>query len=200
MPLALFIAYPLLAHTGVLLAQPLLQALALCCLYAGVFYAPLRQRQVLHWLGFAAYTAIIVAVTGLGGGVYALYLPPLAMTALACAGFARSLRPAETPIVTRIAEAVHGRLEPQLRAHTRRVTVAWVVVLATLFLITLGLSVLDLHTWWSWMTNVINYLVLGAMFVLDYAYRRWRFPDHDREGFVGHLRQVIRGGRATRKP
>lgn len=196
MPVVLFVSYPLLAHLGVLLAQPALQAAALCCLFAGVFYAPLGQRRGAYWLAFLTYAAVVILVTGLGGGVYALYLPPLALTGLACAGFARSLQTGQTPLITRIAETVHGTLNDTFRVHTRRVTAIWAAVLGVLWLITLILTLTEQRVWWSWLTNVINYLVLGGLFLLDYLYRRWRYPDHDREGFIGHIRQVIRGSRA----
>lgn len=200
MPVVLLIAYPLLAHLGILLAQPALQAAALCSLFAGVFYKPLSERRWTSWLALLVYAAVVVVMTRVGGGVYALYLPPLAMTGLACAGFARSLRPGETPMITRIAETIDGKLSPPLQAHTRRVTAIWATVLALLFVLTLVLTLMGEREWWSWLTNVINYFILGAMFVLDYLYRRWRFPGHDRDGFIGHLRKVIRNQRVNRLP
>lgn len=195
MPLLLFIAYPVLAHLGVLLHLPLLQWLALLALFAAVLYQPLRGGRALAWLGFAVYAALTLLLARAGGGIYALYIPPLALLGLAWLGFARSLRAGATPLVTQIATTVHGTLSLPLQHYTRQVTQAWTVLLALLFLVTLLLTVTGPRAWWSLQTNVINYSALGLAFVVDYLWRRWRFPGHDRDGFIGFIRTVARNGR-----
>jgi hypothetical protein len=43
---------------------------------------------------------------------------------------------------------------------------------------------------WSLMTNVVHYIILGAVFVLEYAYRRCRFRHHEHSGLFQFLRRL----------
>jgi hypothetical protein len=47
------------------------------------------------------------------------------------------------------------------------------------------------------MTNVVHYLILGAVFVLEYAWRRVRFRHHQHLGPLQFLRRMaqVRLGR-----
>lgn len=194
MPVLLFIAYPLLAHLGVMLGLPALQWLALQSLFAGVFHRKLRAGDRRVWLTLVLFGAGTWALATLGGGLYALYLPPLVLTGLACAAFATTLRPGEVPLVTRIATSVHGTLSPELVAHTGRVTRIWAGLLGGLFAMTLALTLAGPREWWSLFTNFVSYALMGLMFAGEYAYRRWRFPQHDNGSFVSYLRTVARAG------
>jgi len=189
--LALFLSYPLLVHLGVLLERTPLQWLALQTLFAAIFINLLSQPRFAVWALWLLFALATGALMRAGGGLYALYVPPLALLALAFSGFAQSLGAGRTPLVTQMALAIHGELAPPLRQHTRRVTQLWAINLAAMFLIALVLSVTGPHTVWSLFTNLINYLWMGAIFAGEYVYRRWRFPEHDRDGFIGYLRKLI---------
>lgn len=194
MPTVLFVAYLLLVHLGVVFEMPALQWLALQALFAAILLLPLKAGRPACWWAWALFAAATALISFFGDGIYALYLPPLVLTGLACAAFARSLRVGMVPLITQIATAVHGPLNPPLARHTRQVTQLWTVVLALLFVITLLLTLSGRRTWWSWFTNAGSYLVMGLLFAGEFAYRRWRFPGHDRDGFIGHLRRVARSG------
>jgi uncharacterized membrane protein len=45
---------------------------------------------------------------------------------------------------------------------------------------------------WSLFTNFINYLLLAALFPLEYLYRRIRYQHLPHTGFIGYLRDVSR--------
>ncbi|TJY58298.1 hypothetical protein E4T66_16525 [Sinimarinibacterium sp. CAU 1509] len=189
--LALFLSYPLLVHLGVLFEQRPLQWLALQALFAAIFFNLLSQLRIAIWVLWLLFAAVTAALMASGGGIYALYVPPLALLALAFSGFAQSLASGRTPLVTQMAVAIHGELSPPLLRHTRQVTQLWAMNLAAMFVIALVLSVTGPRTVWSLFTNLINYLWMGAIFAGEYAYRRWRFPEHDRDGFIGYLRKLI---------
>jgi uncharacterized membrane protein len=44
---------------------------------------------------------------------------------------------------------------------------------------------------WSLMTNVIQYLLMGAVFVFEYAYRRWRFRHLPHESFAAMVAALM---------
>ena len=45
---------------------------------------------------------------------------------------------------------------------------------------------------WSVFTNFVSYAILGAMFPLEYAWRRWRYRRLEHPGFWDHLKLVAR--------
>lgn len=192
MPLALFAAYPLLVHLSIMLAQPLLGWVALQCLYCGVFLGPLRAGRAGAWIGLLAFGAATLVLSRIGGGLYALYVPALALPGLAFAAFAGSLRPGQTALVSRIAQLERGELPPPLQRYTRRITWLWALCLAALWLTTAALTLFGSEQAWSLFTNVLSYALIGSLFLGEYVYRRWRFREYDHPGFFGHLRLVIR--------
>jgi len=194
MHVALFVAYLLFVHLGVVLSSPPLQWLALQALFLTVLLVPLRNKRVAAWLAWLAFAAATGAVARIGGGIYMLYLPPLALSGLACVAFLRSLRAGQTPLVTQVATAVHGALSPALTLHTRHVTQLWAIALCLIFVITLALTLSGEHEAWSLFSNAGTYVIMALLFAGEFAYRRWRFPDHDRDGFVGYLRRIARSG------
>ncbi len=189
----LALGYPLLAHLAVILHDRRLQWLALVWLLGIALSGALLQRRAWAWgvliLGGAALYWLVVA----GKGLIALYVPPAVIPAALFLGFAGSLRAGQTPLVTRIARLMHeGPLPDDLVVYTRHVTQLWCVVCAALFVSAVLLALFATPALWSLMTNVVHYLVLGAVFVLEYAYRRVRFRHHEHSGLFQYLRRLAR--------
>jgi uncharacterized membrane protein len=59
-----------------------------------------------------------------------------------------------------------------------------------LFLSAVLLAMFATSELWSLMTNVVHYLVLGAVFILEYFWRRIRFRHHEHLGLIQFLRRV----------
>jgi uncharacterized membrane protein len=70
------------------------------------------------------------------------------------------------------------------------VTILWAAVCAAMFVSAVLLAVFAPPGLWSLMTNLIHYLVLGAVFILEYSWRRIRFRHHEHLGFIQFLRRV----------
>ena len=187
----LILAYPLLVHLAVVLHQPLLQWLALCCLVAVPLYPRLRAGHLLNWLIYLALAAALFLLTRAGGGRYALFLPPIVFPLIGAWFFGRSLRVGEVPLITRIARASRGgNLPAELAPYTRGVTWLWTLTLAGMALLSLLLAVFAPLELWSLFTNFLNYLILGALFPLEYLWHRWRFRHLEHPSFIGHIRNV----------
>jgi uncharacterized membrane protein len=189
--LGLALAYPLLTHAAVWLRLPFLQWLALCALLAIALLEPLVRLRAWAWLALCAIGAALYALVRFGGGVYALYLPPVLLPAALLGVFAASLRPGAIPLVTRFATAIDGPLPPPLAAYTRQVTLCWVAVLALLAGSGAVCALFAPPMVWSVMTNFVHYIILGGMFLLEYLYRHWRFRELKRAGFISYLRQLV---------
>lgn len=187
----LALGYPLFAHLAVVFHEPRLQWLALTWLLMISLLVPLRQRRAWAWITLLGGAALLYGLVAAGNGLYALYLPPVVIPAALLLLFASSLRRGETPLVTRIATHMHGGTLPApLVPYTRRVTWLWCLVCASLCLSAVWLAWFASPELWSLMTNVIHYLVLGAVFILEFAWRRMRYAQYENFGVVQYFKRL----------
>lgn len=189
----LVLAYPTLAHLSVWLSNRSLQWLALVCLLATGLWNPLLSKRPWAWLALFVGAAALFVVTRRGNGMYALYAPPILIPLAMLLLFARSLRKGETPLITRIATTMRGEPLPEaLRIYTRRVTQLWCGVSTLLIISALTSAIWANAEVWSLMTNLVHYLALGAVFVLEFFYRRLRYRQLEPWGLLQYLRRLTR--------
>ena len=176
-----------------MLQQPLLQWLALCCLVAIPLYQGLRAGRIQSWLLFIVLATALLLLTRAGGGRYVLFIPPVILPAIGAWFFGRSLRAGEVPLITRIARASRADAMPaELVSYTRGVTWLWTLTLSGMALLSVALAAFAPMELWSLFTNFLNYLILGAIFPLEYLWRRLRFRHLEHPGFIGHIRMIAR--------
>ena len=187
---ALAVAYPVLMHVAVVYDSQLLRIVALCCLTAAIVVVP-RVRRLGAWLLSLAIVAGIIGLSKWDGARYAAYAPPIFVHALLMWVFARTLLPGREPLVTAISRSVRGSLSPELVMYTRGVTIMWSGCFAVLLALSVVLPFVTIYAW-SLCTNVINYALIAALFVLEFVVRRWRFPADNVYGFLGYLRIVAK--------
>ena len=189
----LIVAYPLLAHLATMRHSLWLQWAALICLVAIPLYPQLRAPSPGAWALWLAIVAGLYGLVFLGGGQYALFLPPVFLPVALGMLFGESLLRGRTPLITRVARAARGgHLPPELARYTRGVTMFWAALLFTIALTAALLALFaPLHTW-SVFTNLVSYLILGAVFPLEYVLRRWRHHDIEHPGFWDYLKLVTR--------
>jgi len=189
----LALGYPLLAHLAVMFEEARLQWLALVWLLAISMWGALATPRAWAWAALIASGIALYWLVVIGGGLYALYVPPAVIPAALFIVFARSLRPGAEPFISRVATLMRGEpLPPPLVAYTRQITVLWCGVFVVMFASAVGLAVWATPELWSLMTNVVHYLVLGAVFVIEFAYRRIRFRDLEPWGLFEYLRRLVR--------
>ncbi|MEK9804441.1 MAG: hypothetical protein VW475_13660 [Curvibacter sp.] len=88
--------------------------------------------------------------------------------------FGLTLLPGREPLIARFARRIHGAdYSPRIACYARAATWAW-----TLFFATMVLTPIVLFAWttvdvFSFFVNVLSLPLLGAMFVAEYAARRW---------------------------
>lgn len=189
----LALGYPVLAHLAVVFDEVRLQWLALVWLIAISMWGALAARRAWAWLALLGSSALLYWLVVAGGGLYALYVPPAVIPAALFVVFARSLRPGAEPWISRVATVMRGEpLPPPLVAYTRQVTILWCGVFVAMFASAVGLAIWAPPEVWSLMTNFVHYLVLGAVFVLEFAYRRVRFRELEPWGLFEYLRRLVR--------
>ncbi len=102
--------------------------------------------------------------------------------------FGRSLLRGREPLITGVARRVHGTLEPEIEAYTRRVTQAWCLFFAAQLAVSALLLALVPLPVWSLFVNLLNAPLLVLMFAGEYLYRGYRYPDHPRASIASALR------------
>ena len=112
--------------------------------------------------------------------------------------FGRTLAAGHEPIVTRFARIMHPQLPPEVVRYTRKVTIAWTAFFLALFALSCGLYFGGFIEAWSLLANILSPILIGAMFVLEYAVRLRALPHWHRIGVLGSVRAVSRHFQAQR--
>jgi uncharacterized membrane protein len=188
--IVLIAAYPLLVHIALMLAVPQLLFIAPILFLTGVFFHSLRAGSALAWLVFGGLCSSIVLLEYLGLTLYLLFLPPVVIPLLLLFVFGRTLHSGREPLITAIGEAARGPLSQAMRTYTRRLTQLWCLVFVVMIVWSAVLPWLKQPELWSWFTNIINYGVVGVLFVGEFMLRKKLFPTHNHPGFFEYLRII----------
>lgn len=110
------------------------------------------------------------------------------MECLMAWGFGHTLRPGHEPLISQFARRIHGTAySPAIATYTRHATWAWTMYFVAMGLISLLLFVAAPLTVWSWFVNFLTFILLGLMFVGEYAVRRWRLRDIQHISFISSV-------------
>jgi uncharacterized membrane protein len=102
--------------------------------------------------------------------------------------FGLTLRSGRLPLVSRIAEMVHGPLNARLARYTRQVTVAWTLFFAALaILLFLIFFILGQHVW-VLISGAASTALIALMFVIEYAVRCRKIPISERSSMGAGIR------------
>lgn len=222
--LLLALAYPWLAHAATTGGSSALAAVALADIALIVLLEPLLQRRRWAWLSLAAVAVVLWRLAHSPHALLPLLLVPVAFIALVAWTFGRTLRAGRTPLVTRMMLALEHPssssdpampIDPRQLDYTRRLTVVWSATLGLLALANLVLALVAVprgllasvgaaapfvvtEAQWSWFANLLNYGLIGGLFIGEFALRKRVFPGRYRS-FAHFLRQLAALGPETWK-
>jgi len=203
-------SYPIFAHIAVLSGNPALIAASIGLLIVLVLFPGLRNARPLAWIMLPVAALCLYAVAAHGRTLLLLFLPPILINGFMAWVFGRTLKPGRTPLIERAIVALHGTTDDvtaEMLTYARSLTLVWACLLSALAAINLVLAVLadpggllmsaGLHSpvtvplgVWSLFANVLNYLIVGALFVGEYWLRRRRFPQQSYRGFFDFTRRL----------
>ena len=140
--------------------------------------------------------ALVFAVLGWisDDGIWLLVLPSATQGAFGIA-FLRSL--AGVPLIEHFARMVKPELGPGELAHCRTWTRIWGIYLLVLAAIGLGLARWAPLRVWTGYVGVVSYVLVGALFAIEYVIRKIRFRDYGRnplDWLLGKLFPAARSG------
>ena len=116
-----------------------------------------------------------------------LFVPPVCMNLGLAWFFGHTLAPGREALVTRFARLEHGQPDPQMVVYTRRLTGVWTLFFLAMAIVSVALAASGAREAWVWFTAAGNYLCVGALFAIEYGYRRRRFPH---SGHVSPMRNM----------
>jgi uncharacterized membrane protein len=204
------LAYPLLAHAAVLTRNPTLIATSIALLVLIVLLPGLRRRGVIAWMLLVATGISLFAIAGREQALLLLFLPPILINGFMAWAFGHTLQSGRLPLIERIIRILHGNatsVDSDIAAYARRLTLVWACLFVVMSAVNLALAMLArpggillalglnpsvtvaLDTW-SLFANILNYLIVGAFFAVEYWFRRQRFPQQPYRGFFDFLRRL----------
>jgi len=210
----LVLSYPILAHVAVLTGRPALIAASVGVLVTLILLQPLSLRRPWAWLLYPTSLAGLYRLAGSGAAMLPLFVPPVALNAFMGWVFGHTLATGKVPLIEQIARAMGDpgeALPSDVMHYTRQVTVAWTALFVVLTIVNFVLAlcavpdgllaaaglqppfVVPLEVW-SLFANVLNYLFVGALFAVEYAWRHRRFPQRGYRNFFDFTRRVVRLG------
>ncbi len=181
--LGLFIAYPAVAHFG----RPA-TAVALLATLAAYIVASLCFRHPLRW--FVPPAAGVAVFWASPPVEWPLFVPPILVNATLAWLFGRTLVRGRVPLIARFAVMEQGTLSAELAAYTRTLTWLWTLLFIAAALLSLALAMSGHRDAWSLFTNFINYLLVAALFLGEFVYRRLRFRNYRHHSPLQLLRNI----------
>ena len=181
--LGLFIAYPAVTHFG----RPA-AALALLATLAAYIVASLCLRHPLRWLVPPA--AGVAMLWASPPAEWLLFIPPILINALLAWLFGRTLVRGRVPLIARFAMLEQGTLSAELAAYTRTLTWLWTLLFIAAALLSVALAMSGHRDAWSLFTNFMNYLLVAALFLGEFIYRKLRFRNYQHHSPLQLLRNV----------
>jgi uncharacterized membrane protein len=125
-------------------------------------------------------------------GQIAMAGPALALLVAAWM-FGRTLAPGRTPLVERISRAERGGDFPAgLAGYTRRLTLAWTVLLAGIPIADAALALFGSLAAQSLFVNILSWTLIALLFFGEYAYRLWRYPQFPHKHPLVVARNLLR--------
>jgi uncharacterized membrane protein len=179
----LLLAYPLTVHFA-----PTEAGIALLAAVGAYVAGGLCIRHPIRWLLPPATAAIFWQA--LPNADWLLYLPPIGINLALGWVFGRTLVRGRVPLVARFATVEQGELSTELKTYTRTLTWLWTLLFVAAALLSFALAMSGHRDAWSLFTNFINYLLVGALFLGEFVYRRLRFRNYRHHSPLQLLRNV----------
>lgn len=173
--LALLLSYPVAIH--LLITAGHASAATAVVLVAGMISLVVAwrgARRRARWVPVFAAFALVGLLSLFAKSPLAMFLPPVAINLVLAAVFARSLAAGNISILERLIAIAQPRaveLTPHERGMARRLTGVWVAFFVTMAIVSAMLAAFAPLAVWSLFTNVIYFLLIPALILLQHGVR-----------------------------
>jgi uncharacterized membrane protein len=206
------LAYPVLAHAAIANRSVALAIAAIAALSAAALLPGLLRGRPGAWITSAIVALACWRLAQAPIPELPLYAPPVLVPAFMAWVFGQTLLRGRTPLIAQLIRHLHelGDTEPEpgVWIYARRLTQIWTglfIAIATVNLV-LGLiakpnglllaggvepPITAPQEWWSLFANLIGYCLVAALFVIEYAWRRRRFPNQPYRNMLDFLKRMM---------
>jgi uncharacterized membrane protein len=207
----LALAYPVSAHLAIARHSLRLTLIAMALLAAAMLVPAMIRGRLGAWLALPVAVGCLWLLSRWNTDVLPLYAPPVLVPAFMAWVFGHTLTGRQTPLIARLVSLLHApgdEIDADVWPYARRLTLAWALLLAALATTNLVLAALVVPDGllmaanitpplavapelWSLFANLLGYLLVAAFFLIEYAYRRRRFPQQPYRNFFDFLARTI---------
>jgi uncharacterized membrane protein len=206
---SLAIAYPIVAHLAVAKASLPLTVAAVAVLAATIVVPGLLKGSKIACIALPIVIAGCAWLAQARVPALPLFIAPILVPMFLAWLFGQSLANGRTALIAQFIRAVHGEHEPDpaVWAYARLLTKLWTVFFIVAAVINLSLALIAApdglllasgiqppvtvpRECWSLFANCIGYVLIAVFFVVEYAYRRHRFPQQPYRNMYEFLRQM----------
>jgi len=215
-PIIFAVTYPLLAHGASILKSPGLTLASVAILAIAILFKPLTEGRRAAWLLLPLVAAAIIGLWRADAVSLVLFVPPVLLNVYLAWLFGHTLARNSTPLIERLVRLLQPPgvpAEPAVIRYAGRLTRAWTTLFVLLATVNLGLAACATpggllesigaptplpisRSVWSLFANILNYVIVAAFFLLEYAYRRRRFPNRPYRNLPEFLRLAAAAGPA----
>ena len=187
----ILLSYPLVVHLSIYSGNAIWAAYFLASLFAlPLPYNLVKGRRPGWIIGLTTlYSATIFWFAG-NQAENLLFARPVIINFLIFALFASTLVGDSQPLVTRFATIIRKDVPAEVDSYCRKVTWVWAVFFLFIAIISIYLSVSASIEIWSWFTNVLTYILIMVMFILEFAVRRFMLKEHMDRSFLEFIRDL----------
>lgn len=210
----LALAYPFVAHCAVIYNSMALIIAAAALLVLVPLLPVLARGSIAAWLTVPPVAAGLWWLSQSTHATLPLYIAPVLVPGFLAGVFGSTLLAGQMPLIEQLIRVMEPGAdgndgpEPAVRNYARKLTRAWTLFFVTLSAINLVLALLAEpnglllasgiapaltvpQEWWSLFANMIGYLLVAAFFLIEYAYRRRRFPRQPYRNMLDFFLRVL---------
>jgi uncharacterized membrane protein len=179
-----------------------------------MFLQALVRREIGPWVVFTLVAIGCWYLAGHGTDVVPLFVPTILVPTFLAWLFGHTLFKGRTPLISRVAKLTHPspeEIEPAVWPYTRALTQAWTTLFVAIaaanfslaafsaprgLLIAIGVTppfTVPMELW-SWFANLLSYAIVATFFVVEYLYRKRRFPNQPYRNFFDFLQRCVAVG------
>ena len=192
----LAVAYPLLAHAASVLESRSLTLVSVVVLAAAAL-SRVRcwKDDDGHGLRCRSWHSLWRPCGGLMPEDYASLVPAaqVLLNVYLAWLFGHTLTRGRLPLIERLVRLLQPPGVPPeagVFEYARLLTGMWTALFVLLAVTNFLLAVTTSRETWSLFANVLNYVIVAAVFLLEFTYRRWRFPGRPYRNLVDFLRRT----------
>ncbi len=193
-----FIAYPFISYFSIAHQHPIVSSHYLALLLGLLTTLRLRQHRYKQFvtLGFITISIILIGITG--HPQWVIYPLPFILLFVVAVIFGNSLRAGKVPYITYMAQLIRQHtLDPKSQKYTRKVTIAWTVMLLALLIEMLSLALFAPLAIWSYAVNFLNYILIATFFIIEYIIRRIHLRHIPHANFIKFIKNLLQTNQAT---